>query len=621
MALPLVMLLHIASYSQPVREWVRTYNGAGNNTDEVIAMTTDNSSSTIVTGRSFASGSSYNIATVKYSPAGVQQWAVSYNGVANGLDEAVAISSDDSGNVYVAGRTFISSNNFDVIVIKYSSAGVFRWSYIWGGTANLSDYAMSLYVDSLRNVYVTGGTRLSGTNTNFVTIKINSAGSPVWNRTYGNSANQLDEGLFVSSDMSGAVYVAGRSVAAATGEDFFTIKYNSSGDTVWTRRYTSASNLENDVLKGFVLDRNSNVYITGSSRTDTNGTDYITLKYNSSGSEMWRKVYTGPGNSQDIPSDIAVDGSGNVTVTGTSRINSPYNDIATVSYNSSGTQSWLSFYNNDGVDLDDAGNSIAVDDLSNVYVVGTSMDEEGIDMDPVLIKYNSSGNEEWVERYDSSYSEEALHIGLDQIGNIMVSGYTTAATLDYLTIKYSQPQGMLLNMTMFIEGFYNPASNVQISDTVIAELRNPSSPFAVADVCKLVIGMNGTAAFTFSSAPDGNYYIAVSHRNSIETWSSVPMALSGSTPSSLDLSSSAGQSYGSNMTQVDDSPVRFALYSGDVNQDRTVDATDLSLIDNDAIGFLGGYLATDLTGDNFVDGTDFAIADNNAGNFVSAIRP
>ena len=75
------------------------------------------------------------------------------------------------------------------------------------------------------------------------------------------------------------------------------------------------------------------------------------------------------------------------------------------------------------------------------------------------------------------------------------------------------------------------------------------------------------------------------------------------------------------MTQVDASPVRFALYSGDVNQDRTVDATDLSLIDNDAIGFLGGYLATDLTGDNFVDGTDFAIADNNAGNFVSAIRP
>jgi hypothetical protein len=72
---------------------------------------------------------------------------------------------------------------------------------------------------------------------------------------------------------------------------------------------------------------------------------------------------------------------------------------------------------------------------------------------------------------------------------------------------------------------------------------------------------------------------------------------------------------------VDASPVRFAIYSGDVNQDGTVDATDVSAIDNAANNFLSGYVATDLTGDNFVDGTDFAIADNNAANFVSAIRP
>jgi hypothetical protein len=67
--------------------------------------------------------------------------------------------------------------------------------------------------------------------------------------------------------------------------------------------------------------------------------------------------------------------------------------------------------------------------------------------------------------------------------------------------------------------------------------------------------------------------------------------------------------------------VRFAVYGGDVNRDGAVDATDVALIDNDAFGFLGGYLVTDLTGDNFVDGTDFAIADNNAANFVSVARP
>jgi hypothetical protein len=75
------------------------------------------------------------------------------------------------------------------------------------------------------------------------------------------------------------------------------------------------------------------------------------------------------------------------------------------------------------------------------------------------------------------------------------------------------------------------------------------------------------------------------------------------------------------MIQVDASPVRFAIFGGDVNQDGTVDATDVSTIDNDASNFISGYVVTDLTGDDFVDGTDFSIADNNAANFVSVVRP
>jgi hypothetical protein len=63
------------------------------------------------------------------------------------------------------------------------------------------------------------------------------------------------------------------------------------------------------------------------------------------------------------------------------------------------------------------------------------------------------------------------------------------------------------------------------------------------------------------------------------------------------------------------------MYSGDVNQDGVVDATDVSAIANDASNFIVGYVLSDLTGDNFVDGSDFAIADNNAANFVSVIRP
>jgi len=67
--------------------------------------------------------------------------------------------------------------------------------------------------------------------------------------------------------------------------------------------------------------------------------------------------------------------------------------------------------------------------------------------------------------------------------------------------------------------------------------------------------------------------------------------------------------------------VRFAIYGGDVNQDGSVDATDLAAIDNDALNFVTGYVQTDVTGDDLVDGADAAIADNNAFNFVTKETP
>jgi hypothetical protein len=75
------------------------------------------------------------------------------------------------------------------------------------------------------------------------------------------------------------------------------------------------------------------------------------------------------------------------------------------------------------------------------------------------------------------------------------------------------------------------------------------------------------------------------------------------------------------MRLVDFSPVRYAFYAGDVNQDYAVDGSDLAMIDNDAYIFVSGYLASDLNGDYFVDASDYALADNNAGSFIVREAP
>ena len=178
-----------------------------------------------------------------------------------------------------------------------------------------------------------------------------------------------------------------------------------------------------------------------------------------------------------------------------------------------------------------------------------------------------------------------------------------------------------VNISLITEGFYNSTVNTQnISDTVRAYLHSSSSPFNVVDSAFAVVdSVLHSAEFTFGNSFPGNYYIRLVHRNSLETWSSAPAAVNEN--ATYDFTASASQAFGSNMAQVDASPVRFALYSGDVNQDGAIDATDVSAVDNDAANYSAGYISADLTGDGYVDGTDFAIADNNAANFVSVTRP
>jgi len=179
----------------------------------------------------------------------------------------------------------------------------------------------------------------------------------------------------------------------------------------------------------------------------------------------------------------------------------------------------------------------------------------------------------------------------------------------------------VFNLTVFIQGFYNPSTNSMIPDTATVYLRNASSPFSIIDSSKDLLSPSGIGTFIFSNATNGtSYYIVLKHRNSIETWSS-----SGNSfvDNSLvyDFTAAANKAYGSNQIQVDITPVKFAIYSGDVNQDGVVDGTDAALVDNDAFNFVTGYVNSDVNGDEVVDGSDAAIVDNNAYNFVGKITP
>ena len=117
--------------------------------------------------------------------------------------------------------------------------------------------------------------------------------------------------------------------------------------------------------------------------------DYATIKYTPSGEEQWVARYNGPVNGGDVAYGVAVDSFGNVYVTGESSGVGTGFDYATIKYNSSGQQKWVARYNGP-VNGDDSAQGIAVDASGNVYVTGASRQSQfQYDWDFATIKYRS----------------------------------------------------------------------------------------------------------------------------------------------------------------------------------------------------------------------------------------
>lgn len=184
------------------------------------------------------------------------------------------------------------------------------------------------------------------------------------------------------------------------------------------------------------------------------------------------------------------------------------------------------------------------------------------------------------------------------------------------------PAIKFLRTKFLIQGFYNYTTDTMIPDTITTYLRNNFAPYSIVDSANEILNSSGEALLNFKRLANGiNYYIQLKHRNTVQTWSSSPGQAFFNDTLIYDFLSDSSTAFGNNQIRIDDSPVRYAIYNGDVNQDGSIDISDLSLIDNDAAGFTTGYTPTDLNGDDYVDLGDMTIADNNATGFVAAITP
>lgn len=206
-------------------------------------------------------------------------------------------------------------------------------------------------------------------------------------------------------------------------------------------------------------------------------------------------------------------------------------------------------------------------------------------------------------------------------GDIALEMTLPPGIFTYRTFK--DETSLTVNAKVAIEGFYNNTANeLIIRDTLRAYIRNTVSPFSVIDSALTVIDIDSddfTGSFRFYNAPDGNYYISVRHRNSLETWSKAggETFISGEIYE-YDFTGSASNALGSNVILKGS---KYCFYSGDADQDGKIDISDALLIANDAANNITGYADTDVNGDSKVDLTDLLISFNNSVDNVAAVIP
>jgi uncharacterized delta-60 repeat protein len=426
--------------AQVTQQWVSHYDGPDSDWDIATDLAIDGDGNVYVTGYSYDFGTYFDYTTVKYDAFGNQLWATRYNGPGNGSDRASSLAVDGDGNVYVTGKSWELATGWGYATAKYNGSGQQQWEarYNWAPAQDWEDVATCVTVDGEGNAYVTGGC-----DGGYATIKYNTDGQQQWVAIYSYG---VDAATGLAVDENGNVYVAGKEVDVIYGYNYVLVKYNPAGQQQWWVNYNGPGDGA-DSASCFVLDNDGNVYITGSSfGTGGADMDYATIKYDSAGVRQWVARYDGLGNFNDFPYSLAVDGNGNVYVTGESFGSANYyEDYATVKYDVNGQQQWAARYNGPAFSADRA-RRITLGNEGSVYVTGQSGAISTYN-DYTTIKYSATGQELWVVRYNGpgNSNEDAHGLAVDGSGNIYVTGeswWGTGPTYDYATVKYNQAQAV-----------------------------------------------------------------------------------------------------------------------------------------------------------------------------------
>jgi len=310
---------------QGTEQWTKIYTF---NDDQPYKISVSNSGNIFVAGRTGTSG-----LLIKYNQNGDSLWVKRYkfNNWENGGFIDIAV--DPFENIYITSGSGAVFLNKDFITTKFNTSGQLLWERNYDGTAHNNDEPSAIDIDNSGNVYVAGKSRGIGTDYDFTFISYSADGDFRWEKRFSSPLD--DEAMDLITDNANNIYVTGFLSASKGSGDMLTVKCKSSGNISWQRPFNYIFDLS-ELGKSITIDDEYNVYITGGSNRPSGVyeySDYLTLKYDPNGSVKWVMNYNclPSGINEDKPTKIAIDNNHNVYVTGWS-YGVLRSDICTIKY-------------------------------------------------------------------------------------------------------------------------------------------------------------------------------------------------------------------------------------------------------------------------------------------------
>lgn len=324
---------------------------------------------------------------------------------------------------YASGNLAVLMNNSDTPVDP--PAVEVLWHVGWDNFFN-EDTPSHVRVDQDGNIITAGSTYFSANEDDFYLVKFDSSGNMLWEATYNGVGDHYDRIYDLEIDSTGAAVVTGETWNSNFGVEWTTLKLNSDGSTAWARRYLAANSFSQQRPEALAVGSDGRVGVCGYYINNDFDAQFAAVVYDAAGNVLWDRklpesgtVYGGHAR------DLAFDSAGNLIATGNMDDDDEFGEeMYTAKFAPDGAVLWAVRHDatSDSFQNSTIGETVYVDSTGSVYVAGSTYSNSTTGNDFLLVKYDATGTLLWSRVESGGGASTAYKLTPLPNGTIVVSG-------------------------------------------------------------------------------------------------------------------------------------------------------------------------------------------------------